>query len=82
MCHPITKAKLFLRLALTLLLLTVAPTLANSAGFQESYKAATGDLNGDGLQDIYLKAETDLVLIPLVSGGSDRRESWWEPGDT
>lgn len=65
MCHPITKAKLFLRLALTLLLLTVAPTLANSAGFQESYKAATGDLNGDGLQDIYLKAETDLVLIPL-----------------
>jgi hypothetical protein len=65
MRHPITKAKPFLRHALALLLLTVAPTLANSAGFQESYKAAVGDLNNDGLQDIYLKAETDLVLIPL-----------------
>jgi hypothetical protein len=65
MRHLITNAKLFLRHALAVLLLTAAPTLAHSAGFQESYQAATGDLNGDGLQDVYLKAETDLVLIPL-----------------
>ncbi len=43
-----------------------APSLG--AHFDDNYKAYGGDLNGDGLTDVYVKHEARVVLIPFDDG--------------
>jgi peptidoglycan/xylan/chitin deacetylase (PgdA/CDA1 family) len=43
-----------------------APSLG--AHFDDSYKAYGGDLNGDGLTDVYVKHEPRMVFIPFDDG--------------
>jgi hypothetical protein len=43
-----------------------APSLG--AHFDDNYKAYGGDLNGDGLTDVYIKHEARIVFIPFDDG--------------
>jgi hypothetical protein len=43
-----------------------APSLG--AHFDDNYKAYGGDLNGDGLTDVYVKQEARVVFIPFDDG--------------
>lgn len=47
------------------LLLIVATSIAQGAGFDDRYTARTGDLNGDGRTDIYLRHNPRIVMIPI-----------------
>ena len=53
-------------------------SLGHSAGFDDKYKAHTGDLTGDGRVDIYLKHTPNLVMVPFgdmnVPIATSRRE--------
>ncbi|WP_116811743.1 VCBS repeat-containing protein [Steroidobacter cummioxidans] len=55
----------FTSACLLVLCWAIVPVVAHAAGFDHNYSAVTGDLNGDGLQDIYLKAKPKLAMIPL-----------------
>jgi peptidoglycan/xylan/chitin deacetylase (PgdA/CDA1 family) len=48
------------------LLAFCAPSLG--AHFDDNYKVYGGDLNGDGLTDVYIKHEARIVLIPIDDG--------------
>jgi len=50
---------------LVLLVSTCLPWSAHAAGFDSDYTATAGDLNGDGLQDLYLKAKREIQVIPI-----------------
>ncbi|WP_116811987.1 FG-GAP repeat protein [Steroidobacter cummioxidans] len=43
----------------------IAPLNAEAAGFDHKYSVATGDINGDGLQDLFLKPKPDQTMIAL-----------------
>lgn len=52
-------------LGIAVLVLSGAALLpAHAAGFDSTYDATTGDLDGDGLTDIYLKPKPNITLIP------------------
>src|SRR4051812_32727047 len=45
--------------------LCLASMTALAAGFDDRYTVATGDLNGDGKTDIYLKYQPSFVIIDV-----------------
>jgi hypothetical protein len=51
--------------SLRLLILLLFPVFALGAGFDDRFIASNGDLNGDGLKDIYVRQKPRIVPIPL-----------------
>ena len=48
------------------LLIVVAPLISQAQGFDETYKVYSGDLNGDSLQDLYIKGRTSAFTLVMV----------------
>lgn len=57
--------KKFTSACLLVLCWAIVPAVVHAAGFDHNYSALTGDLNGDGLQDVYLKPKPKLAMVPM-----------------